>query len=922
MNIESTTSNKMIHVICNTHWDREWRFSFQQSRMMLVRMMDGLLELMAKHPDFSYYHLDSHVIMLDDYLQIRPEKRAEVSQLVRDGRLLIGPWYTLPDATMTDGEGLIRNLLWGNRKAMEYGKVMDVGYTPNGFGQVSQTPQIYRGFGLDEVMFYRGINREQAPDAEFIWQGPDGSKLLAFRFGQFSRYNFHYLLYRPVLKNRFFREGGKYNWSDGGVPFHPADLDARYKEYWLLEPTEPINYDNLPRALDEFLQELSEGTTTQALGMAGDDQCGPNPLIPDLVNRMSQLHEGVDGKMSSLPEYMKAFAAEVDETKLAVVKGEMRHSSMNGLMTDLYWGIIAARSYLKIEAFKQEMLYFRWAEPFSAFAALLGKEYPKSFLDLSLDFLLQNQAHDSIGGCALDKIHQDVMHRYSEANEISNVLTREAIAHILQQVNAGDKSDILLAVFNPCPFPRSEVITAAVEVPRNAENVRVSISSLDGKQMLLQDSFRESGDLMVQQPTDVPIPFYTDRFLVHFEAEDIPAFGYKVFKITPETTKKHISGSLLVATNSAENEHLIITIDMDGSLVIEDKVSGAMYANGLTFEDSGDVGDPWVRKTPLDNPIMFSTGQPVHISIKEAGNALVSFLIEQDMLVPESASQDLKSRSKTMVPLHISSTVTLRKGARRVDIVTTVNNTAKDHRLRVLFPTFIPADQSSAGSQCDVVSRPISLPDTSDWVEPMPHTHPHRHFFDISDCEDGLAIFSEGLMEYEVSDNDSKTMSLTLIRAFQQRNSVRGIEYPDQRDSQCLGETVFRYSIYPHQGQWHQGGVPQQAQAHNLPLKSFQFGSSGHGKLPTSGSFISISPAEITLSGIKQSEDGKSMIVRFFNPLETAVEAEITSMFTITAAQLLNMAETEAEATAILDNKITLEAGAKKIITLALSLKK
>lgn len=920
MNNEQTTSKKMIHVICNTHWDREWRFSFQQSRMMLVRMMDGLLELMADHADFSYYHLDSHVIMLDDYLAIRPEKREEVSQLVRDGRLLIGPWYTLPDATMTDGEGLIRNLLWGNRKALEYGKVMDVGYTPNGFGQVSQTPQIYRGFGLDEVMFYRGINREQAPNSEFIWEGPDGSKLLAFRFGQFSRYNFHYLLYRPVLKNRFFREGGKYNWSDGGVPFHPADIDARYKEYWLLEPTEPINYDNLPRALDEFLQELSEGTTCQALGMAGDDQCGPNPLIPDLVNKMSQQRDDVAGKMSSLPEYMKAFTAEVDVNKLAVVKGEMRHSSMNGLMTDLYWGIIAARSYLKIAAFKQEMLYFRWAEPFSAFAALLGKEYPRSFLDLSLDFLLQNQAHDSIGGCALDKIHQDVMHRFSESNEISNVLMREAIAHILQQVAAGDKSDILLAVFNPCPFPRNEVITTAVEIPRSADNVRVSISDLNGKKMLLQNSYRESGDLMVQQPTDVPIPFFTDRFLLHFEAEEIPAFGYKVFKVTPETSNKHVSGSLLIAPNMAENEQLIITIEANGSLTVVDKAFDTLYTNGLILEDSGDVGDPWVRKTPLDNPIIYSAGQPVRISVKEAGNALVSFLVEQDLMVPESASQDLKSRSKTLVPLHISSTVTLRQGANRVDIVTRVNNTAKDHRLRVLFPTSIGATHSYAGSQCDVVSRPISLPDTSNWVEPMPHTHPHRHFFDISNGNEGLAVFSEGLMEYEISDNESQTVALTLIRAFQQRNSVRGIEYPDQHDSQCLGECEFRYSLYPHSGFWHEGEVPQEAQAHNLPLKTFQFGSSGHGTLPVSGSFLDISPAELTLSGIKQSEDGKSLVVRFFNPLESALPAEITSMFKINAAQRINLAETEAEEIAVVENKISFSAEAKKIITLALSL--
>lgn len=916
-NSADVKTKQVIHVICNTHWDREWRFSFQQSRMMLVRMMDGLLELMTANPDFAYYHLDSHTIMLDDYLTVRPEKRDEVCALVKAGRLLIGPWYTLPDATMTEGEGLIRNLLVGHKAATAYGQVMNVGYTPNGFGQVSQTSQIYRGFNLDTVMFYRGINRKAAPKSEFIWEAPDGSQCLAFRFGQFSRYDFHYLLYRPVLKNRFFGEGGKYFWKEGGVPFHPADLDAYYKEYWLVEAAEPVNWDNLPRALDELVDELSESTTPHKLGMAGDDQMGPNGRLTELITEANTVREDVEFKFSSLPEYMDAFrAAKPDDLK--VVKGEMRHASFNGLMTDLYWGILAARSYLKVEAFKQETNYFRWAEPFATFAWVLGKEYPQAFLDMDLKMLLENQAHDSIGGCALDKIHRDVMHRFSEANEISNVLLRESMAHVLTEINAGEKGDYLLAVFNPLPFPRSEIVSAAIEVQRDLGALRVSIADMDGNEKDVQACFKDTGDLMVQQPTDVPIPFFTDRFIVHFEADNIPAFGYKVFKVTPQTTKKHPWGSLLTAPNTAENEFLKVSVAHDGTISLTDKQTGASYSGLLCYEDGGDTGDPWVRRTPLDNPTIYSSGQPVHIAVKEAGPLLTSFQITQDLLVPESSTQDLKSRSHTLAPLHIVTTVTLRKGDRRVDVAVKIDNTAKDHRLRVLFPTHLAATTSQAGSQLDVLTRDITLPDTSDWVEPMPHTHPHRHFMDISNGTVGMGIITEGLMEYEVTDDPSRTIAITLIRAFQQRNSVRGIEYPDQKDSQCLGEFEARFAIYPHTADWDAGQVMQEALKHNTLVKSFEFGCSGHGTLPATGSFLTLEPSSLVLSAVKRGEDGQSVVVRFYNPTDDAVSGNIDSMFPIVSAQKLNMLEEVEAELPCADGAVKITVEHKKIVTVAL----
>ena len=131
-----------IHVISNTHWDREWLYNFQETRLMLVEMMDGLLEILDSEADYKSFVLDSQTVPLEDYLEIRPQNFERIKKHVQDGRLLIGPWYTAPESFSVNGESLARNLLMGHRVAKIFGKVMKVGYTPFGYGQNSQMPQL------------------------------------------------------------------------------------------------------------------------------------------------------------------------------------------------------------------------------------------------------------------------------------------------------------------------------------------------------------------------------------------------------------------------------------------------------------------------------------------------------------------------------------------------------------------------------------------------------------------------------------------------------------------------------------------------------------------------------------------------------------------------------------------------------------
>ncbi|MBP8130429.1 MAG: alpha-mannosidase, partial [Candidatus Hydrogenedentes bacterium] len=126
-----------MHVISNTHWDREWLFDFQETRMLLAEMFDKLLDILDARPDYKAFLMDGQVIPVEDYLEVRPENRERLVGHVRAGRLQIGPWYTDPECFCVGGESLVRNLLYGHRVANALGGVMKVGYTPFSYGQNS-----------------------------------------------------------------------------------------------------------------------------------------------------------------------------------------------------------------------------------------------------------------------------------------------------------------------------------------------------------------------------------------------------------------------------------------------------------------------------------------------------------------------------------------------------------------------------------------------------------------------------------------------------------------------------------------------------------------------------------------------------------------------------------------------------------------
>ncbi len=131
-----------IIIVPETHWDREWYITFQEFRARLVVMMDKLLDILKNNPDYKNFTLDGQIILLEDYLEVRPKREEEIQKYVKEGRLSIGPMYILPDEFLISGESMIRNLVLGHQIARRFGRVMNAAYIPDPFGHIAQLPQI------------------------------------------------------------------------------------------------------------------------------------------------------------------------------------------------------------------------------------------------------------------------------------------------------------------------------------------------------------------------------------------------------------------------------------------------------------------------------------------------------------------------------------------------------------------------------------------------------------------------------------------------------------------------------------------------------------------------------------------------------------------------------------------------------------
>ncbi|MGH2977855.1 MAG: glycoside hydrolase family 38 C-terminal domain-containing protein [Gaiellaceae bacterium] len=361
-------------VVPHTHWDREWYLPFEQFRLRLGAVVDGVLDTLENDASFTSFTLDGQAIVLEDYLDVRPENEARLRALLDAGRLEVGPSYVLPDEILVGGESLVRNLLLGRQGCRRFGvEPSGAGYLPDSFGHPAQLPQILAGFGIRTFLFSRGMG-DEIDDVGVVFR-----------------------------------------WRAGPAEVLACQMHPHYDNFarlsWYHDAEERV------RAIVDAFGDLARRAGSDEIVLAnGSDHLPIEPELPRVVEELARTF-GAEFRIGRYDEHMP------EAEGLPLYEGELVGSRLQNVLR----GVNSARVYLKQanERVERRVLSIETA---AALRTLRGDApYPAADLRLAWRDLLRNHPHDSICGCSCDEVHRDMLVRYEQLDRTLDFVEREAL---------------------------------------------------------------------------------------------------------------------------------------------------------------------------------------------------------------------------------------------------------------------------------------------------------------------------------------------------------------------------------------------------------------------------------------------------------------------------------------------------------------
>ncbi|RXZ79421.1 alpha-mannosidase [Paenibacillaceae bacterium] len=913
-------NRKTAHLISHTHWDREWYMPYEHHHYLLTELMNELLDTLEKDDRYRYFHLDGQTIIIEDYLQVHPEKREQLETYIREGKIIIGPWYVLQDEFLTSSEANVRNLLIGHQDAAQYGVISKLGYFPDSFGNMGQAPQMLKQADIDTAVFGRGVkptgfdnmvgdpisSSYESPYSEMHWASPDGSTVIGLLFA---------------------------NWYSNGNEA-PVDADEA-KAFW-----------------DKRLGDAERyASTPHLLFMNGCDHQPVQTDLPDALETARALYPDVDFVHSSFEDYLDALRSQLPDN-LVTVQGELRSQHTDG------WGTLvntaSARIYLKQMNQLGQTLLEKGAEPLAALANLVSeKSYPHQWITYAWKTLMQNHPHDSICGCSVDEVHREMVSRFDKSRHAAEAIISESLQAISGQIDtagvtAWSDASIPLVIHNTTGWERSGTVSVELIVakkyfkqgpnpPAIAEELEQLALQLEQSCLLDDQGQRIAAkieDLGTHFGYELPKdqfrkPYMARKISVTFEAVQVPALGFKVYAwepTKPALENAPVHSSLAVGENSMSNAFIALDIHADGTYTVTDKRTGKAFAGLGVYENCGDLGNEYVFRAPDGDVSLTTRGLPATITLVENESYRASFEIVHEWAIPASGDEQFTiekrrmvpfrkrtaARSKELVPFRIVTRISLEQSGEGVLVSTAFNNQAKDHRLRALFPTGLEASTHLADSIFEVAKRD-TVP-AEEWVNPSNAQH-QQAFVSVSDANVGLTIANRGLNEYEVVRDGQNTIALTLLRSVSELGDWGVFPTPE---AQCLGEQAVEYAIYPHA----QSVVASEAfaSAYQYQTPWFQTQTDRQrGTLPTTYQPVKWEGKSLALSAFKVSQQHEDIIIRLVNLDHQPTSLTLEPGFAVKELYSSDILERRKEAASLTDGQFRAAVGKAQIITYALS---
>jgi mannosylglycerate hydrolase len=747
---------KTCHIVFQTHWDREWYYPFETYRYRLIHVIKRVLDALDQN-EIDKFVLDGQTLPLDDFLEVAEiEDQNRILAYIKQGKIIVGPWYIAMDEFLVQGESIIRNLEIGISSANSYKKGKYLGYLPDTFGHIGQMPQILSNFNIEDAMMWRGIDLNHS---EFIWEGTDGTKL-----------------FTVFLSQGYYQEA--------------------------------FNHDQYVDIIKKYVDRVTPlAQTNHILFTAGGDHL--MPIRENLKNRMDMLNKNIDGYTfvnSDYLAYIQKLKENINIDHLDVLKGELRKNTNSYILPN----VLSTRSYLKILNQDLEDQMLAYIEPLTAIA-YLGKKAPYSFLKHIWKTILQNQPHDSICGCSVDDVHIENEMRAKKAfqmiesvkKDLRATLSLKPMAYYIDSASKIFDDDQYFSLFNPNPFPYRGYVKIKLYLHEDKDMHKGIKIKDDNANIYEAVVIEKKEDRLFDSPLDYP-PAFRKGYLydVVFEVDQLKALSITPFEVIidySQSTKK-TDGTVI------ENEYIKVMLTDKGTLNLIDKLSQVTYENWHGFYSSLDAGDSYNYSKPKNDMLSYAklSSKP-----KVVKTTIVQKMFYQLTLTMPKALDDTRSNpSLETVDTIIDVELSLYANQSQVHTKTHINQKGQDQRLRVTYPLNEVVEHSYSDQSFEIVKRQanrkeIYIAQKQKEVDVV--VDPSLSLIYLANKNNGIEFFHKGLHEYQTTQlNHQTSLEVTLIRSvshlsrddFDSRGGAAGPNL-ETKDAQCLRKITFDYAFGP-----------------------------------------------------------------------------------------------------------------------------
>ena len=392
---QAGSKRKVLHIIGHSHIDAAWLWPWRDGADTVLTTFRSALDRMKETPDFCYSHSSAaHYRWVE---RAYPSMLDEIRQRIREGRWeVVGGWPVEPDCNIPATESFVRHCLYGKEYCERaLGAEVKIGFNPDSFGHAAGLPTILKRAGYGYYSFMRPQEHEMKLPLLFWWEGPDGSRVLAWRI--WHTYDADADLVRPAAEGAF-AQGFDHGALFLGVGDHGG--------------------------------AVTKEQIRQVLAMRSD------PTLPEL-------------RFSTLRSFFAAIESSPAFGSVPVVKGELQHHSRGCYSANgegKYWNRRAERFLVEAETVSL-------TANLTAGHAYPGKDYAESWWKV-----LFCQFHDMMAGTSLYSDYEDVRDSLGYACEVAQTSKVEALETMAKRVDLSGVQESAVFLFNPLPWRRKALV--------------------------------------------------------------------------------------------------------------------------------------------------------------------------------------------------------------------------------------------------------------------------------------------------------------------------------------------------------------------------------------------------------------------------------------------------------------------------------